>query len=237
MVEPIITNSTDVLRSDYQSPLGTLNHWENSYLQEIEQLHNNNSELGEIWFGKALQKKIVNYINENFDKKINILDIGCGNGVFLYKLSKKNFENLFGIDYSNNSIKLAQEIIKIKEKKHKKNFKINFFQEDINKKNNENFINKNNIKFDIIHDKGSLDAFLMNKNNSIENYYKYFFSYSIKNKTIFIITSCNNTKEELLNKFPIEKGFKFINEIQSQKFSFGGHEGNNHVTLIFQIVV
>ena len=232
MVEPIITNSTDVLRSDYQSPLGTLNHWENSYLQEIEQLHNNNSELGEIWFGKALQKKIVNYINENFDKKINILDIGCGNGVFLYKLSKKNFENLFGIDYSIQSINLAKEIITIKEKKHNKKFNINFFQEDINNKSNNI-----NIKFDIIHDKGSLDAFLMNKNNSIENYYKYLFSYSIKNKTIFIITSCNNTKEELLNKFSLEKGFKLINEIKSKTFSFGGHEGNDHVTLIFQIII
>ena len=77
----------------------------------------------------------------------------------------------------------------------------------------------------------------MNKNNSIENYYKYLFSYSIKNKTIFIITSCNNTKEELLNKFSLEKGFKLINEIKSKTFSFGGHEGNDHVTLIFQIII
>ena len=233
MVEPIITNSTDVLRPDYQSPLGTLQHWDSAYLQEIEQLHNNPSELGDIWFGKNLQKKIVNYIDDNFsDKKINILDIGCGNGVLLYKLSKKNFENLFGIDYSIQSINLAKEIITIKEKKHNKKFNINFFQEDINNKSNNI-----NIKFDIIHDKGSLDAFLMNKNNSIENYYKYLFSYSIKNKTIFIITSCNNTKEELLNKFSLEKGFKLINEIKSKTFSFGGHEGNDHVTLIFQIII
>ena len=233
MVEPIITNSTDVLRPDYQSPLGTLQHWDSAYLQEIEQLHNNPSELGDIWFGKNLQKKIVNYINDNFsDKKINILDIGCGNGVLLYKLSKKNFENLFGIDYSIQSINLAKEIITSKEKKHNKKFNINFFQEDINNKSNNI-----NIKFDIIHDKGSLDAFLMNKNNSIENYYKYLFSYSIKNKTIFIITSCNNTKEELLNKFSLEKGFKLLNEIKSKTFSFGGHEGNDHVTLIFQIII
>jgi SAM-dependent methyltransferase len=233
MVEPIITNSTDVLRPDYQSPLGTLQHWDSAYLQEIEQLHNNPSELGDIWFGKNLQKKIVNYIDDNFsDKKINILDIGCGNGVLLYKLSKKNFENLFGIDYSIQSINLAKEIITIKEKKHNKKFNINFFQEDINNKSNNI-----NIKFDIIHDKGSLDAFLMNKNNSIENYYKYLFSYSIKNKTIFIITSCNNTKEELLNKFSLEKGFKLLNEIKSKTFSFGGHEGNDHVTLIFQIII
>jgi SAM-dependent methyltransferase len=235
MVEPIITNSTDVLRPDYQSPLGTLEHWNSAYLQEIEQLHNNPSELGDIWFGKTLQKKIVNYINDNFpNKKINILDIGCGNGVLLYKLSKKQFENLYGIDYSIQSINLAKEIIEIKEKKHNKKFKINFFQEDINNKST-NIIN--NIKFDIIHDKGSMDAFLMNKNNSIENYYKYLFSYSIKNKTVFIITSCNNTKEELLNKFSLEKGFKFLNEIKSKTFSFGGHEGNDHVTLIFQIII
>ena len=88
-------NTTDVLKPNYQSPLGTLEHWEEAYKKEIEQFHNNDKELGDIWFGKNLQRKIVEYIENNFpDKNINILDVGFGNGVLLYKLAKKNYINL-----------------------------------------------------------------------------------------------------------------------------------------------
>ena len=223
-------NDTDVLSPNYQSKLGTLAHWEEAYSQEIEQFHNNNGELGDIWFGKSLQKKINFYIEQNFpDKNITLLDVGCGNGVFLYKLAKKGYLNLYGIDYSSQSIKFANEILNKKGEKHNKKYKINLYQEDINNKGNDI-----NIKFDIIHDKGSMDAYLMNKSNTLENYYKYILSYS-KNNTYFIITSCNNTREELRNIFPEEKGFKYVNEIKNKTFSFGGQEGQTAATQIYKI--
>ena len=226
-------NTTDVLKPNYQSPLGTLEHWEEAYKKEIEQFHNNDKELGDIWFGKNLQRKIVEYIENNFpDKNINILDVGFGNGVLLYKLAKKNYINLYGIDYSSSSLKLANEILNKKGEKHNKKYNIHLYQEDINNKGNNI-----QIKFDIIHDKGSMDAFLMNKNNTIENYYKYILSYSKKDFTYFIITSCNNTREELRNKFTEEKGFKYINEIKNKTFSFGGNEGQTAATQIYKIIV
>ena len=37
-----------------------------------------------------------------------VLDVGTGNGAFLFKLAKKGFKHLKGIDYSENSIKFAK---------------------------------------------------------------------------------------------------------------------------------
>ena len=70
-------------------------------------------------------------------------------------------------------------IIESKEKKHEKEFKLNLFWEDIN--------TTNKIINDIIHDKGSFDAYMMNNKNTLEKYYNYIKSYS-KNGIIFIIT-------------------------------------------------
>ena len=225
-------NRTDAVKPNYESKLGTLEHWNDAYKQEIEQFKNNDNELGDIWFGKNLQKKLVNYITKNFpDKNTKIFDVGFGNGVFLYKLAKQAYVNLYGIDYSPDSVQLAKMIIESKQKKHEKEYKINLFCEDINSTNK--IINET---FDVIHDKGSFDAYMMNKSNTLENYHRYIKSYS-KNGTTLIITSCNNTREELRKKFPLEKGFKYIDEIKNKTFVFGGQEGQQQATQIYQITL
>ena len=227
-----VPNRTDVLKPNYESKLGTLEHWNNAYKQEIEQFKNNDNELGDIWFGKNLQKKLVNYIIKHYpDKNTKIFDVGFGNGVFLYKLAKNEYTNLYGIDYSPDSVQLAKMIIESKEKKHGKKFKINLYCEDIN--STTKIMNE---IFDVIHDKGSFDAYMMNKKNTLENYHKYIKSYS-KNGTILIITSCNNTREELKSKFPVEKGFEYIDEIKNKTFVFGGQEGQQQATQIYRISV
>ena len=44
------------------------------------------------------------------NKKIKILEIGCGEGTLLYHLSKQTKWSLFGIDPSKKAIKIAQEL-------------------------------------------------------------------------------------------------------------------------------
>lgn len=217
---------------NYTSPLGTLEYWNEAYIKEKNIYNVNKEDEGQIWFGKALQKKIVSYIDNNYkDKSISILDIGFGNGVLLYKLAKKQYTNLYGIDYAESSVPLAQQIIEEKGKKHNTKYNINFIVEDINNKTG-----KIDIKFDLIHDKGSMDAYLMNKSNTIDNYYSYLKSYSKIGYTIFIISSINNTKLELMDKFSENKGFKFLDEIKSPSLTFGGHTGDQYVTHIYKII-
>ncbi|MCZ6185511.1 class I SAM-dependent methyltransferase [Campylobacter ureolyticus] len=68
-------------------------------LKRMNEAHND----GSLW---AIER-----LNLDEDKKLNILDIGCGGGQNLLNLSNK-FKNstLFGIDYSPTSISLSNEI-------------------------------------------------------------------------------------------------------------------------------
>ena len=59
------------------------------------------------------QKKSVEYVLKKFplggesEVQPAISDVGTGNGAFLFKLAKKGYQNLKGIDYSENSIRFA----------------------------------------------------------------------------------------------------------------------------------
>ena len=225
----------------YESKLGNKDYWDNFYNEEIEQFENNTELIGEIWFGKQVQKKIVEYINNNFTQKnMKILDVGSGNGAFLFKCLKNNFTNLVGMDYSKKSVELANNIKnhRIEEGDQKFN-NITFYQEDI-KSPLRDVINEQD-KFDLIHDKGTFDAFMLNKSNSNIEYTDYIYN-KLKNSGVLIITSCNHLKEEL-TKFFIEdpklnkEKYKLIisGEIPHKSFSFGGQLGQTVTTLIFSI--
>ncbi|KAK6639170.1 hypothetical protein RUM43_007440 [Polyplax serrata] len=93
------------------SILGSYEFWNNLYNDEIENFQNH-GDVGEIWFGKETVKRIVKWISENplIKKNDSILDLGCGNGMFLVELFKVGFNNLHGVDYSKNAIDLAEGV-------------------------------------------------------------------------------------------------------------------------------
>jgi SAM-dependent methyltransferase len=225
----------------YESKLGNKEYWDNFYNEEIEQFENNTDIIGEIWFGKHVQKKIIEYINKNYtDKNIKILDIGSGNGAFLFKLVKLDLTNLFGMDYSEKSVELANNIKthKIEEGKEKLE-NIVFYQEDI--KNPLRNVEEDKDKFDLIHDKGTFDAFMLNKNNSNIEYGDYIY-YKLKKSGIFIITSCNYLKLDLVKFFIDDPNlnkekykFNILGEIPHKTFNFGGQIGQTVTSLIFSI--
>ena len=88
--------------------------------------------------------------------------------------------------------------------------------------------------FHICIDKGTFDAISLNPDNAIEKRKQYVESLSrvLKVKGFFLITSCNWTKEELLDESG--EGFELFEELPTPKFSFGSQSGNCVAALVFQ---
>lgn len=213
----------------HKSKLGEVNYWDELYKKENQQFKNNNNLGGEVWFGETVQDKVLNYIYQNFEnKEISILDIGCGNCEFLIELINEEYTNLTGIDYSNELMNFINEKLSKKQILDKITFKI----ADLNKTNELSniFINK---KFELLHDKGTFDAFMLSSTNDHEKYIENIISVSDKN-ACFIITSCNFTKDELLVFFKNEK-VVYKKELPHKKFQFGGQSGQTVTTLVFEI--
>ncbi|XP_046886218.1 EEF1A lysine methyltransferase 2 isoform X2 [Hypomesus transpacificus] len=55
---------------------------------------------------------------------------------------------------------------------------------------------------------------------------------ALKNQGLFSITSCNWTKEQLLQMF--SEGFEFVQELPTPSYQFGGRTGNNVTAVIFK---
>ena len=136
-------------------------HTENLYgetsLEKIEKQF----PIWRTYFGKFLPK----------NKNIKILDLGCGNGSFIYWLNKKGFELTTGIDISEEQVNQAKELgIK------------NIFQGDAKK-----FLENRNEEYDLIFARDFLEHFskeeILELTNLINN--------SLKDKGVFIAQTPN----------------------------------------------
>ncbi|XP_063920101.1 EEF1A lysine methyltransferase 2-like [Zophobas morio] len=134
-----------------ESALGTQEYWDNRYKEEIANFEDH-GDPGEIWFGEDTVERTIEWIKkqESISKNSKILDIGCGNGMFLVELFTQGYVNLFGIDYSEDAIELAKSIAQ------KRNFKIEYSV--------CNILEGLEGQFDVIHDKGTYDAISLNAN-------------------------------------------------------------------------
>ncbi|KAJ3662977.1 hypothetical protein Zmor_007291 [Zophobas morio] len=134
-----------------ESALGTQEYWDNRYKEEIANFEDH-GDPGEIWFGEDTVERTIEWIKkqESISKNSKILDIGCGNGMFLVELFTQGYVNLFGIDYSEDAIELAKSVAQ------KRNFKIEYSV--------CNILEGLEGQFDVIHDKGTYDAISLNAN-------------------------------------------------------------------------
>ncbi|XP_045147446.1 EEF1A lysine methyltransferase 2 [Echinops telfairi] len=142
---------------------------------------------------------------------------------WLNLLAKCGFSNITGIDYSPSAIQLSKSVTK---KEGLCNIELKV----------EDFLNLSNkvSGFHICVDKGTFDAISLSPDNSLGKRKQYVKSLSrvLKRKGFFLITSCNWTKEELLNEF--SEGFELYEELPTPKFSFGGRSGNSVAVLVLQ---
>ncbi|XP_055416801.1 EEF1A lysine methyltransferase 2 isoform X1 [Bubalus kerabau] len=180
------------------SALGTREHWDAVYKREL-QTFQEYGDTGEIWFGEESMTRLIRWMQKHkIPLDASVLDIGTGNGVFLVELAKFGFSDVTGIDYSPSAIQLSGSII---EKEGLSNIKLKV----------EDFLNPSTklSGFHICIDKGTFDAISLNPDNAIEKRKQYVESLSrvLKVKGFFLITSCNWTKEELLDEF--SEGFLY----------------------------
>ncbi|XP_042816153.1 EEF1A lysine methyltransferase 2 isoform X2 [Panthera onca] len=177
------------------SALGTREHWDAVYEREL-QTFQEYGDTGEIWFGEESMNRLIRWMQKReIPLDASVLDIGTGNGVFLVELAKFGFSNITGIDYSPSAIQLSGSII---EKEGLSNIKLKV----------EDFLHLSTelSGFHICVDKGTFDAISLNPDSAIEKRKQYVKSLSrvLNGKGFFLITSCNWTKEELLNEFSEE---------------------------------
>jgi 2-polyprenyl-3-methyl-5-hydroxy-6-metoxy-1,4-benzoquinol methylase len=63
-----------------------------------------------IWFNTYFKNFYKPFISTSIDKNLNILDIGCNRGYLLKVLKDNGYENLVGIDLSNDDLEHAKKL-------------------------------------------------------------------------------------------------------------------------------
>ncbi|XP_052009888.1 EEF1A lysine methyltransferase 2 [Xyrauchen texanus] len=207
------------------SKLGTKEFWDDAYKREL-QTFKDIGDVGEIWFGEESMNRVIKWMeSKNVPENAAILDIGTGNGIFLVELAKHGFSNLTGIDYSKAAVELT---INILEEQGLKNVQIQV----------EDFLNPSTEmkSFDICIDKGTFDAISLSPEDREEAKNRYVASLrTVMNpEGFFIITSCNWTKEQLLQIF--RPGFELVQELPTPRFQFGGVTGNSVTALVLKCI-
>ena len=215
------------------SVIGTKDYWEKCYAQELDN-YNEFGDFGEIWFGLKNSRRIVNWIKDNLTDKdsLKVLDIGCGNGFLLLELAKLGYKQLFGVDYSPNSIKFCQQIVD----KELESKNITFEELDILSDNWSDTSVVSNKKFDCVIDKGTYDAICLMPGTDISlirDKYRQFVTKISSEHSIFILMSCNFTKCQLYKHLNLQS-FDLVHEIESPSISFGGQRGSQVTGLVLR---
>lgn len=170
-----------------------------------------------------------------------MLDLGTGNGHLLYSMNEELMERdmdykfkFTGIDYSPDSVAFCKEI------GHQKypDGPFEFEQVDLLLKD-QKFLNN---KFDIILDKGTLDAIALNQDPLPEfgnkigmEVYASQVKQMMNPNSILLITSCNFTEEELI-KIITENGTNELSvyeKIDYPSFQFSGVKGSTICSVSF----
>ncbi|XP_031762304.1 EEF1A lysine methyltransferase 2 isoform X1 [Xenopus tropicalis] len=198
--------------------------WDAVYSRELQSFKEYGDE-GEIWFGEGSMARVIRWLNAHkVPQTASILDIGTGNGMLLVELAKSGYCNLTGIDYSSDAVELAKSICEKEGVSQNAQLQVTDFLEDFHPSQ----------QFDVCLDKGTFDAVSLDPTGATEKREQYVRSLcqALKAQGLFIITSCNWTKEELLSQFGEE--FEFKDELPTPTFSFGGKAGHSVTALVLQ---
>lgn len=200
------------------SVLGLQSHWDAAYADDLANFHEHGY-AGEIWFGVEVMESVATLAvklclslkqGHNIDQEDvtntkldeanseatakelaswSVLDIGTGNGLFLHALAKQGYSDLTGTDYSEAAVELARNLAV------RDGFtNINFLADDI-------LESKLQRQFRLVNDKGTLDAIGLHPDGAVKRI-MYWGSVSklVAPGGLLVITSCNCTKDELIEE-------------------------------------
>ncbi|XP_031499733.1 uncharacterized protein LOC116264001 [Nymphaea colorata] len=251
------------------SMLGLQSYWDSAYADELVNFHEHGHP-GEVWFGVEVMEIVavwtknlcVNFpqvhckslSGENIPKsnpgeevakllaRWSVLDIGTGNGLFLQELAKQGFSDLTGTDYSEGAVDLARNLADRDGFPH-----IHFQVDDV-------LETKLEKQFQLVTDKGTFDAIGLHPDGPARrNLYWESISKLVAPGGLLVITSCNNTKDELVQEAesfrprlpaavasdtqgsePTLPPFRYLDHVKSYPtFRFGGVEGTRVATVTF----
>ncbi|XP_045164692.2 EEF1A lysine methyltransferase 2-like [Mercenaria mercenaria] len=222
---------TDIDRDFDSSELGTKEYWDSAYEKEVENFEDI-GDVGEIWFGEETMDKIADWLEEyeNISKEDSIIDLGSGNGMMCIELRKRGFLQLTGVDYSDLAITLSKSVAK------SEGFEdIKFTTGDLITEQRPNPCTCLTRKYKVVLDKGTYDAVSLMPGDSVAARKQYL--QTVKEimgaESLFSITSCNWTKEQLLDFF--KEDFKLEAQIPFRTFQFGGQTGSTVTSLLFKL--
>ncbi|KAH7658557.1 Protein-lysine N-methyltransferase Efm4/METTL10 protein [Dioscorea alata] len=247
------------------SMLGLQSYWDATYAEDLVNFHEH-GHAGEIWFGAEVMDVVVSWTknlcanmsgatdaaegsssNSESGETVgdlstwSVLDVGTGNGLLLQELAKQGFSDLTGIDYSEAGIELAHNLAV------RDGFAgIKFVVADV-------LDAKLDRKYQLVMDKGTLDAIGLHPDGPVK---RMMYWESVANMVasggLLVITSCNSTKDELLQevdnfnkRFGIQDQvqevgtgpadvFRYVDHVRTfPTIIFGGVEGSRVSTVAF----
>ncbi|KAK3701508.1 Protein-lysine N-methyltransferase efm4 [Vermiconidia calcicola] len=171
------------------------------------------------------------------------LDLGTGNGHMLYQLREEDDDGnvwsgeMIGVDYSEASIKLAQGIATQKYGNDTElPASLCFYCWDLLSSPPGDWLADG---FHVVLDKGTFDAISLMDHEAASRHpcetYRHKVTPLLKAGGFLFITSCNWTKDELLDWLVTEEGeLAFFDEAKYPTFIFGGRTGQSIVTIVLQ---
>lgn len=216
------------------SRLGTKQYWDDFYKMESRNFTENPEDTGECWFDDSnAEDKMCQYIIEELQlAEHRVCDLGTGNGHLLFQLHEEGLRGeLVGVDYSETSVAFAQQIAQ------DKNLDVSFAQSDLLLENDP-FIASHAAHFNLVLDKGTLDAIALNDTKYANGklgieVYPTNVAKLVAKEGILLITSCNFTEEELVSLITKEGFFEKCGRINYPVFEFGGNKGSTICSVAF----
>ncbi|MEE6486512.1 hypothetical protein FKM82_014621 [Ascaphus truei] len=177
------------------------------------------------WFGEGSMTRMIRWLHaRKVPLGASVLDIGTGNGMLLVELAKLGYKSLTGIDYCTDAIELARSICEKEGVSQGVHLQVTDFLDTF----------YTSEQFDVCLDKGTFDAVSLDPSRAAEKRKQYVQSLCqvLKPHGLFMITSCNWTREELLEQF--EDEFEITDELPTPSISYGGQAGHSVTALVFR---